>query len=253
MISTALFNNLVYIWIGIAVITFFALLKITAPYGRHSKANWGPMISNRWGWFIMEFPALAVFTYFMLSYGSLSSPVMVIFFGLWFLHYFHRAVIFPFRLKTRKKKMPVAIMVFAVFFNLINGFVNGYWLGVLSGGYPPEWVSDPRFIAGIALFAGGFIINQYHDKILISLRAKSNGEYKIPFGGLFRYISCPNFFGEIIEWGGFALMTWCLPAFSFFLWTFVNLVPRAMDHHKWYREHFSDYPADRKAIIPFIV
>ncbi len=32
-----------------------------------------------------------------------------------------------------------------------------------------------------------------------------------------------------------------------------NLIPRALDHHKWYRKEFSDYPANRKAVFPFLV
>lgn len=253
MVSIDTFNIIVYSWIGIGIIVFPVLLKVTAPYGRHTKANWGPMIDNRLGWFIMELPALVVFSYFMLSGQNISGYLVFIFFVLWFIHYFHRAVIFPLRIRTKRKKMPVLIMTFAVFFNLVNGFINGYWLGVLSGGYPDSWASDPRFIAGIVLFVAGFVINQYHDKILLGLRKKSNGAYQVPYGGLFRYVSCPNFFGEIVEWGGFALMTWSMPTFSFFLWTFVNLVPRALDHHKWYKQHFDDYPRERKAVIPFIL
>jgi len=253
MIPADIFNIIVYSWIGIAVVIFPVLLKITAPYGRHTKSNWGPMIDNRLGWFFMELPALVVFSYFMIAGHNLSNHLVFLFFALWFIHYFHRSIIFPLRLRTRKKKMPVLIMSFAVFFNLVNGFINGYWLGVLSDGYPASWALDPRFIAGVLLFIAGFGINQYHDKILLGLRKSGNGEYKIPQGGLFRYVSCPNFFGEIVEWGGFALMTWSLPTFSFFLWTFVNLVPRALDHHKWYKQHFSDYPADRKAVIPFLL
>ena len=252
MISINLFNYLVYGWIAIAVIIFPVLLKVTAPYGRHTKSNWGPMIDNRLGWFIMEMPALVVFSWFMLKGENLSGTAVMVFFILWVIHYFHRAVIFPFRLRTGKKKMPVLIMVFALFFNLVNGFINGYWLGVLSEGYPASWLTDPRFIIGGAVFIAGFLINQYHDRILLNLRKNSNGGYRIPQGGLFRYISCPNFFGEIVEWGGFALMTWCLPTLSFFIWTFVNLVPRALDHHKWYKGYFSDYPEKRKAVFPFL-
>mgnify|MGYP003301402655 FL=1 len=69
---------------------------------------------------------------------------------------------------------------------------------------------------------------------------------------MYKYISCPNYFGEIIEWLGFAIMVWSLPAFTFVLWTIFNLVPRAVAHHKWYKNKFSDYPRNRKAIIPFI-
>lgn len=250
MISLELFNWIVWIWIAIAIVIFPVLLKVTAPYGRHTKADWGPLIDNRLGWFLMELPALVVFSALVIAGGGYKNDPIAVFFGLWFIHYFHRAIIFPLRLKTRKKKMPVLIMSFAVFFNMINGFVNGYWFGYLSPAYDAGWFLDPRFIGGAMLFVSGFAINQYHDKLLLGLRKGSNGEYQIPYGGLFKVVSCPNFLGEIIEWAGFAIMAWCLPSFSFFLWTFVNLVPRAIDHHKWYKQTFPDYPKERKAVIP---
>ena len=56
--------------------------------------------------------------------------------------------------------------------------------------------------------------------------------------------------GEIIEWSGFALMCWNLPALSFAVWTAANLIPRALSHHAWYRRTFPDYPPGRKAVIP---
>ena len=71
-------------------------------------------------------------------------------------------------------------------------------------------------------------------------------------GGLFKYVSCPNYFGEIIEWFGFYVMTLNIGTFSFFIWTFVNLVPRAISNHKWYIRMFNDYPKERKIIIPKI-
>jgi 3-oxo-5-alpha-steroid 4-dehydrogenase 1 len=33
----------------------------------------------------------------------------------------------------------------------------------------------------------------------------------------------------------------------------VNLIPRALDHHRWYAEEFEDYPERRKALIPFLI
>lgn len=253
MIDAQTFRMIVLVWIGAAIILFPFLLRITAPYGRHSRKDWGPMISNRLGWFIMESPALLVFLYFYLKDGLPENTVSQIAASLWVVHYIHRAVIFPFRVHTKGKRMPVMVMVFAVFFNLVNGFINGYWLGNLMPERSAEWLFGLPFIVGSLLFAGGFIINQYHDKILISLRKKSSNEYRIPYGGLFRWISCPNHFGEIIEWGGFALLTWGLPGLSFLIWTFVNLAPRSLDHHTWYKSRFIDYPLKRKALVPFVL
>jgi hypothetical protein len=243
----------VLVWIGVALILFPALLKITAPYGRYSTANWGPMINNNLGWFIMELPALSVFLFFLLKAGDFQNRMVMIAFLLWSMHYFHRVIIFPFQIKTKGKKMPVVIMTFGFMFNLINGFINGYWLCYMAPDHGFGWPFNLRYLAGIILFISGFVINKYHDRILIKLRGSSKNGYKIPYGGLFKCISCPNFLGEIMEWGGFAVITWCLPSLSFFIWTIVNLVPRALDHHKWYRKNFNDYPKERKAVIPFVL
>jgi 3-oxo-5-alpha-steroid 4-dehydrogenase 1 len=151
-------------WILVAVITFPILLKIKQPYGRHSQKNWGPMIDNRIGWIIMEIPSLIIFaTLVLIGPGDHSNPVWVLF-GLWTIHYFNRSVIFPLRTRTTGKKMPVIIMLSAVFFNLVNASLNGYWLGFVAPAYPADWMTDPRFILGGIIFISGFTINQWSDK-----------------------------------------------------------------------------------------
>ncbi len=59
-------------------------------------------------------------------------------------------------------------------------------------------------LTGLGITIVGAVINYHHDKILAQLR---NEEYKIPVGSLFKFVSCPNFFGEILEWWGFTVMT----------------------------------------------
>jgi len=254
MMNSFTIQYLAIIWIVIAIILFPFLSRITAPYGRHIKTNWGTMIDNRLGWALMELPSLLIFVLLILLGPNQRSSPIWIFFTLWTLHYFNRSVIFPLRTKTKGKKMPLLVMFFAVFFNLINATLNGYWLGYVSPAYPENWLIDPRFIIGGILFISGFIINQVADKKLIGLRKGDEKGYFIPRGGLFNYISCPNFLGEIIEWSGFALMAWNLPALSFAVWTLANLIPRALDHHRWYNNYFSEeYPKSRKALIPFIL
>lgn len=253
MMSLSIFNCIVYVWIATAIVIFPFVLKIVAPYGRHTTSGWGPLISNRAGWIIMESPALFFFGFLFLSGINHTHAVPLIFFSFWIIHYMNRVLIFPFRLHTKGKKMPAGIVISAFFFNLVNGFINGYWLGTLAPNYEISWVSDPRFIGGGVVFITGMLINMRSDNILIHLRKPGETGYVIPVKGLFRYISCPNHFGEIIEWTGFAVMTWSLPGLSFALWTLVNLLPRALQHHKWYKNKFADYPPQRKAVIPFIL
>ncbi len=247
------FQLFVVIWIAFAAILFPILLKTTAPYGRHTRKHWGMTIPNRLGWIIMELPALIVFTYFFFKTPAQERGINWIFLLLWGFHYLNRSLIFPLRMKTSGKVMPVVIMTLAILFNLVNGYINGYYLGSVNPLYPVSWLYDIRFILGITLFIGGFGINWLSDKMLTDLRKDSRNGYSVPRGFLFNYISCPNFFGEIIEWTGFAIMTWSLPAFSFAVWSFTNLVPRALDHHRWYHRTFEDYPKNRKAIIPYIL
>ena len=245
------FYTLVWIWAGIGVLVFFILVffNIKAPYGRHSSDQWGPVIDNKWGWFWMELPAFIVMPLLALIGPEPKSEYLYLLVFLWSYHYFFRTFVFPFRLKTKNKKMPLVIVCSALLFNGINGLVNGYFLGFVSKS--SQEVLSINVMIGLIVFCLGMIINRHADKKLISLRKKDQG-YFIPKGGIFNYISCPNHFGEIVEWAGFAIIAWSVPALSFFIWTFCNLVPRALNHHQWYQSYFKDYPNNRKAIIPFI-
>jgi len=244
------FYPFVWVWIGVAVVTFLVLLKVTAPYGRHTTGGWGPMISNRLGWIIMELPSLLTFgLFFLLGPNEKTSP-MWLFFALWVAHYINRSLVFPFRIKTQGKKMPFSIAASAIFFNLINGFTNGYFLGTYCTPYPEEYWLSANMIGGLVLFIVGACINIYSDQLLLDLRKPGETGYKIPQGGLFRWVSSPNLFGEMIEWIGFAVMVGALPAWGFAIWTIANLLPRALEHHKFYLKRFPDYPKERKAVIP---
>ena len=145
--------------------------------------------------------------------------------------------------------MPLIIVLSAIFFNCINAGLNGYFLANFET-YSESSFSQWNFYVGIIIFVIGFIVNQYSDHRLINLRKQGELGYKIPKGFLFEYISCPNLLGELIQWSGFAILAWNYPATSFLIWTGANLIPRAMQHHSWYKEHFNDYPKNRRALFP---
>lgn len=235
---------------GITGVGSFILLQfVAAPYGRHIKKGWGPEISNKMGWIYMELPSFAIILYFYLNSNQSNYAAMLSI--LWLVHYFNRTFIYPFRIRTKGKKMPLVIVLSAVLFNLVNSSTNGYYLASLEE-YTSLSFESWNFYLGSSLFIIGFISNQISDNILIHLRKPGEVGYKIPNGFLFKYISCPNHLSELVQWGGFALMAWNIPATCFFIWTCANLIPRALRHHKWYKEHFSAYPVNRKALIPKI-
>ena len=246
-------NIVAIVWPLLALALIPMQLRTTAPYGRHSRTDWGPSMSNQLGWFLMELVSLLIFAGLFLAGPNVKTTPMWVFFALWTLHYINRSLIFPWRTHTKGKTMPVAIVGSAVLFNIVNAGLNGLYLGWFGDVYPQSWLGDPRFIVGLAVFVIGAGVNLWSDNRLIGLRAGGKQGYSIPRGGLFELVSSPNLMGEIIEWWGFAIMCWNLPALSFAVWTAANLIPRAISHHAWYRRTFADYPRDRRAVIPAVL
>ena len=202
----------------------------------------------------MELPSFLIMLYFLVfGTGSFNSYAWILF-ACWLLHYFNRTFIYPLRIKPTEKRMPVMIVASAIFFNLVNAGLNGYYLAELAPAtsYDATWLQCPHFMLGAFLFITGMYINTRSDHVLINLRKPGETGYRIPNGFLFDYVSSPNLLGEIIEWTGFAVMAWNLPAFSFMIWSFANLVPRTKNHHDWYLQHFPDYPSHRKIVFPFV-
>lgn len=178
--------------------------------------------------------------------------VSVVFLIMWEMHYIYRSFIFSYLKRTVTPYMPMSIMFMAIFFNITNGFLNGYFLFHLTDPYPFNWLWDFRFIAGSILFFSGMIIHIFSDNILRKLKRQGETNYKIPYGGLFKWVSSPNYLGEILQWFGWALATWSLAGLVFAVWTISNLAPRAFYNHEWYKKKFPEYPEKRKALIPFI-
>lgn len=251
MTELEFFRILLYGFAGIGAIVFVVLFFVSAPYGRHARSGWGPRLNSRWGWLLMEAPAALLFL-FLFCIGQRKDLVPVLLLLVWESHYFHRAFIYPFTIRSRRS-MPVTVMCFALFFNGINSYLQARWIYTLApaASYLREWLTDGRFLAGIFLFYAGFTMAKRADRILRSLLKPGETGYKIPDQGLFRFVSCPNYLGEIIQWTGWAVAVWSWPGLVFALWTVFNLLPRARSHHLWYKKTFIDYPPGRRALIPW--
>lgn len=119
---------------------------------------------------------------------------------------------------------------------------------------PPE---DLVYI-GMCLFYFMEVGNLSAHWTLRMLRPPGTKIRRIPRGGLFELVSCPNYTYEILSWLGFNLMTrtvagilfMCAGAFQMLLW--------AQAKHRRYRKEFDGnhgralYPTSRKIIVPFL-
>ncbi len=229
---------------------FVALFFVVAPYGRHARAGWGPTIPDRFGWVLMESPSLVLFSAIFFAGPRHAAPAPLALWAMWTIHYAHRTIVYPLRIKSNKR-MPISVAAMGLVFNVTNATVNASWIGGL-GVYASDWTSRPPFIVGAALFACGMIVNIDADRRLFALRGTTKG-YAVPRGGLYELVSCPNYLGEIAEWIGWAIASWSLGGLAFALFTFANLAPRALSNHAWYKRTFDDYPRARRALVPFVL
>ncbi|KAG5508243.1 hypothetical protein JKF63_05499 [Porcisia hertigi] len=170
-------------------------------------------------------------------------------------------------------------------------------------------VKEPVASSSEARLVGGAPLPSWTKFSGIVKNHTSGSGYRIPVGGWFDSVSCANFFGELIEWTGYAMvvtatsatcdgncrsvttaldeevlrslsssssfwslmnvMMWirltarvffsaaasrsaALAAFSFLVYVFSNLAPRAAAHHAWYAKTFGERYTKlrRKALLP---
>ncbi|PIE41406.1 MAG: 3-oxo-5-alpha-steroid 4-dehydrogenase [Gammaproteobacteria bacterium] len=251
MTGNTIFDTLLIAVFVCAALSALLLLLVDAPYGRHQQAGWGPKINTRVGWVLMESPASLLFFFFYFSGENAGSTACIVLLVLWQLHYFHRSFVYPFQIKVKPgDKVPLIVILAGALYCGVNGYLNGSYVSTYGSHLAAGWTSDPRFWIGIVIFGFGYYLNKKSDQILRNLRKDKSEGYKIPYGFGFRYVSMPNYLGEIITWIGFSIAAWSLAGVSFVVFTMANLIPRALANHKWYLETFEDYPKDRKAIIP---
>ena len=252
MKETTIFNGLLIAWFALGIVVFVALFFIAAPYGRHVRKGWGYSVGNKLGWVLMEAASPIVFAVLWFIGDYRFTAVSLFFLVLWEAHYIHRAFIYPFTLRGKERRMPLSVISMGFFFNLMNAYLNGRYIYGFSGGYTSGWLTDPRFIVGVLLFITGYVINRQSDLALRELRKPGENGYKISYSRFYRWVSSPNYLGEITIWMGWALATWSFAGLAFAFWTVANLLPRARANHAWYRRTFADYPPERKALLPGI-
>lgn len=252
---TTYYNWFLIVMTAIGLVVFIALYFVKAGYGIFLDKKWGAAIPNRLGWIIMEAPVFIAMCVLWYLSDRRWEPVRFCFFFLFQIHYFQRSFIFPFMIKG-KSKMPFSIVFLGIVFNVCNAFMQGGWIFYVSPPemYPTSWFWSPQFIIGVIMFFVGMMINIDSDRIIRDLRKPGDKNHYLPHGGMFKYVSSANYFGELLEWVGFAVLTWSWAGVVFAWWTFANLAPRANALYHKYEDMFGDdfKKERRKRIIPFI-
>ena len=232
---------------------FVTLYFVNAGYGKFRSKKWGYSVSNKLGWVLMECTALIPIAYTIVALSP--SNLAILFMSLYALHYVYRSFIFPALLKG-KSKMPLAIVDMGATFN----FINSSLLCASVVAFPKESYTDIcsyagnwNFWVGLVLFFTGMYTHMKADHTIRHLRKPGDTNHYLPKGGMFDYVTSANYFGELLEWTGFAILLCNPAAWMFVWWTAANLVPRAHAINKKYRAEFgNEQVGKRKRVIPFI-
>ena len=192
----------------LALAVFIALHFFEAGYGYLFNRRYGPPIPNKIGWVLMESPVFILMCVLWATSDRMGQAGPLTLFLLFQAHYFQRSFIFPLLIRGNSK-MPLGIVLMGMVFNTLNALMQGGWIFWVSpDGYYDNWFSQPWIYIGGALFIAGMAINLHSDRIIRHLRQPGDTRHYIPRGGMFRYVSSANYFGELLEWVGFAVASW---------------------------------------------
>lgn len=249
------FNLLLLSMTILAVVVFISLYFVDAGYGRFYNRKWGMPVNNKIGWVVMEAPVFVMMIVLWLTSNRVTDVYEAGF-----------SAVFPDSLFS-------AVVCFSV--PIAGQWLHSYFGGSNGRGFQSAECRDAgrldfsRFACGllsgfVALVTAvyhrnsNFLCGNGHQSAVGQHHPKptKNGDNKhyLPKERMFKYVTSANYYGELLEWFGFAVLTWSWTGVVFVVWTFANLAPRAAKIHERYKRDFPEEMknSNAKRIIPFI-
>jgi len=217
----------------------------------------GPQIAFRPVYIAEYLGPWAIYALFALKilpvYKNPETPLNInqkVAFMLWMTHYTKRLLETIFVHEFGTLTMPV--------FNLFKNCLY-YWSFAAAVGFNvnlpnaqdlPSW----HLYLGFPWFCTFMLLNFMCHMRLKYMRPKGTNDFVIPHGGLFEYITCPNYFCEIMTWFGFNILTGFTPAGVAFniVGTLQMLQWARQRRDKFIKLFGSKWPKNRYVLFPFI-
>ena len=92
MSEPRLYTWLLGAWVVVALAVVPYLLLRPAPYGRHGRPGWGPVVNARLAWVLMELPSPLLMTVMFCLGDRRTNLSALAFLALWLGHYVYRTV-----------------------------------------------------------------------------------------------------------------------------------------------------------------
>jgi len=201
-------------------------------------------------WFIYCLFALRILPVYGAKGETPLNDTQKIAFMLWMVHYTKRLLESIFVHEFGTLTMPI--------FNLFKNCAY-YWSFAAAVGYNvnipnptplPSW----HVFVGFPWFCTFMILNFICHMRLKYMRPKGTNDFVIPHGGLFEYITCPNYFCEIMTWFGFNILTgFTIAGVAFNIVGTLQMLQWATQRRDKYKKLFgSKWPNKRYVLFPFI-
>ncbi|XP_037082828.1 3-oxo-5-alpha-steroid 4-dehydrogenase 1-like [Pollicipes pollicipes] len=241
-----------WLWLRLfSVPCLVTVVLVGTPPGRwfvRNRFRWP--VNNRIGWCLKELPSLLIPIWHLSGQtGPLLRPPLLPL-SLFAAHYFQRTFIYPLRMSADSAR-PLPYILMAAAFTTWNGQLQS-----LAAHRCPADSSDTYttlHAVGAVIFVLGAAINIDSDQRLLALRKPGGPRYCVPHGGFFEFVTAANYLGEMIEWWGYALVSWTPAALFFALFTTVYLTGCAAELHEQNKARFgAEYPRERRRIVPFL-
>ncbi|KAL7335900.1 hypothetical protein PS15p_201312 [Mucor circinelloides] len=199
-------------------------------------------ISSFNGMLLIYSPSLSASTLFLV--WSFDDYRMLMISATIFVHYLKRVLeVVVVHCYSGQSKLKDTILISASYFSFTS-FIYHMSLNVPQS-------NSMLALLGAVMFVLGEFTNFYHHLILRDLRKNGSKEYKIPSGGLFDYVWCPHYLGEIVAFVAIVLVTQHILVLIVQLGSAGYLATRAYNTKKWYSDKFDEIPS-RACLIPYI-
>ena len=218
--------------------------RLRLPYG---KFRTGAGVNSRAGLALAYATPVFVYIALWVEGGSPRTLYHLAVFGAFLCHFVRRIFEVSF-VNSYSRPTPLRALVIIAF--LYGGVAASCaFFQVRTFGQP---TSPLIFILGILTFAFGEVLNGYHHWLLARLRPLGVRIYVVPRHGLFGWVACPHYLGEILSFVGYAIMSGLLPVWGNTLVASAYLSARANSTLNWYRrEKPLTIPSRWHRLIPF--
>ena len=178
--------------------------------------------------------------------GSPRTLYHLVVFGAFLFHFLRRIFEVSF---VNSYSRPTPLRALVIIASLYGGVAASCaFFQVRTFGQP---TSQPIFILGVLIFALGEVLNTYHHWLLARLRPLGVRSYVVPRHGLFGWVACPHYLGEILSFVGYAMMSNLLPVWGNAVVVTAYLGSRANSTLIWYRREMPlRIPSHWRRLIP---